>query len=580
MTSSLKARALQYCRVLLFVLILSTVFCPSSFCDKYYTKSNVSGKRFAVFEPILRGVENGEATWLPTAVAEPLRTNFKLYMGVVLIDISNTESVRQIQRTQESGAFDQKSAVEAGRLLNAQFAVFPTITKTKSTYQLSCAVTDLQTGERVASATVSEIARVNDLYGQVLGKTVLSLAPQMGVDLTSLGKFALSGASENSSFTEQSALVQQDVNTLTTILNDLNMRLKKTGSSSSIVDEAQRAQAMKIEAEKNLMEQKLAAAQKRMDDLQHRQEKELREKQRAAERSLEAQKKLESLSAEVDKKAAELRSKQNANMTLEENIVLLEKKKSIYMELKLNVGGQKQAVFDQAKKLYEGQKKDENEKSLYRKAELGIDGNPTENARRRVRAENAALFERLKMEAQEEALGIDSASQKQLASLLAEIQKSQTLLAKKSTDSSLATAELFSVGNYNSEKYTWSASVSMQLGGNTIASEEIQIHLDDISKAIDKKVFSKNYAEKDYDEFLDAVEVYDSMFAMSSQFVYLEMDYKMEAMPEGYPSVYKFTPIEYRVMNSLNSSCIKKIKATALPSFIQYMPATDMRGAK
>lgn len=533
-----------------------------------------------MFEPTLRGVESGDATWLPTAVAEPLRTNFKLYMGVVLIDVSNTESIRQIQRKQESGAFDQKTALEAGRLLNAQFAVFPTITKTKTTYQLSCAVTDLQSGERVASATVSEVARVNDLYGQTLGKTVLNLAPQMGVELTSLGKFVLSGASENFSFIEQTALAQQDVNTLTTSLNELNARLKKVGNSSSLLDEAQRAQAMKIEAEKNLMEQKLLAAQKRMDDLQNRQQKEMREKQRATERSLEAQKKLENLSAEVDKKAAELRSKQNANMTLEEKVILLEKKKSIYMELKSKVGGQKQAVLDQAKKLYDEQKKDENEKSLYRKAELGLDGKPTENARLRVRAENAALLERLEREAQEEAFGIDSASQKQLASLLAEIQKSQTNIAKRGTDSSVTMAGIFSVGNYDSEKYTWSAFISLQLGGNEIVREEIQIHLDDISKAIDKKVFSKNFAEKDYEEFLDAVEVYDSMFAMSSQFVYLEVDYKMEAMPQEYPSLYKYTPLEYRIMNSLNSSCIKKIAPKSASSFIQYAPATDMRSAK
>ncbi len=559
---------------------LSAVLCRPIFCAEYYTKSDVSGKRFAVFEPTLRGVESGDATWLPTAVAEPLRTNFKLYIGVVLIDVSNTESIRQIQRKQESGAFDQKTALEAGRLLNAQFAVFPIITKTKNTYQFSCAVTDLQTGERVASATVSEVVRVNDLYGQALGKTVLNLAPQMGVELTSLGKFALSGTSENSSFTEQRALAQQDVNTLATTLNELNARLKKIGNSSSLFDEAERAQAMKIEAEKNLMEQKLAAAQKRMDDLQSRQQKEMREKQRAVERSLEAQKKLENLSAEVDKKAAELRSKQNANMTLEEKVILLEKKKSIYMELKLKVGGQKQAVFNEAKKLYDEQKKDENEKSLYRKAELGLDGKPTENARLRVRAENAALLERLEREAQEESFGIDLASQKQLASLLAEIQKSQTTIAKRGTDSSVTTAGIFSVGNYDSEKYTWSAFISLQLGGNEIVREEIKIHLDDISKAIDKKVFSKNYAAKDYEEFLDAVEVYDSMFAMSSQFVYLEVDYKMEAMPQEYPSLYKYTPLEYRIMNSLNSSCIKKIAPKSTSSFIQYSPATDMRGAK
>ncbi len=579
-TASLETRAIKICVALFLAFALSAVLCRPIFCAEYYTKSDVSGKRFAVFEPTLRGVESGDATWLPTAVAEPLRTNFKLYIGVVLIDVSNTESIRQIQRKQESGAFDQKTALEAGRLLNAQFAVFPIITKTKNTYQFSCAVTDLQTGERVASATVSEVVRVNDLYGQALGKTVLNLAPQMGVELTSLGKFALSGTSENSSFTEQRALAQQDVNTLATTLNELNARLKKIGNSSSLFDEAERAQAMKIEAEKNLMEQKLAAAQKRMDDLQSRQQKEMREKQRAVERSLEAQKKLENLSAEVDKKAAELRSKQNANMTLEEKVILLEKKKSIYMELKLKVGGQKQAVFNEAKKLYDEQKKDENEKSLYRKAELGLDGKPTENARLRVRAENAALLERLEREAQEESFGIDLASQKQLASLLAEIQKSQTTIAKRGTDSSVTTAGIFSVGNYDSEKYTWSAFISLQLGGNEIVREEIKIHLDDISKAIDKKVFSKNYAAKDYEEFLDAVEVYDSMFAMSSQFVYLEVDYKMEAMPQEYPSLYKYTPLEYRIMNSLNSSCIKKIAPKSTSSFIQYSPATDMRGAK
>ncbi|MCM1321571.1 MAG: hypothetical protein NC041_02985 [Bacteroides sp.] len=413
-----------------------------------------------------------------------------------------------------------------------------------------------------------------------MGKAVQNLAPQMGVELTSLGRFALSGASEDSSFTEQSALAQQDVNTLTAILNDLDTRLKKSGTSSSAADEAQRAQAMKIEAEKNLMEQKLAAAQKRMNDLQDRRQKEMREKQRAAERSMEAQKKLENLSSEVDKKAAELRSKQKDNMTLEEKIVLLEKKKSIYMELKSNVGGQKQAIFGQIKKLYDEQKKDENEKSLYRKAELDLNGNPTENAKLRVRAENAALLERLEKEAQEEVLGVDSASEKQLAVLLAEIEKDKALIAKKGTTSSVTTAGAFSVGSYNSVQYLWSASILLQLGGNEIVREEIQIHLDDISKAIDKKIFSKSYAAKDYEEFLDAVEVYDSMFAMSSQFVYLEVDYKMEAMPQEYPSLYKYTPLEYRIMNSLNSSCIKKIAPKSASSFIQYTPVTDMRGAK
>ncbi|MCR4790808.1 MAG: hypothetical protein K5839_06980, partial [Treponemataceae bacterium] len=198
--------------VLVFFLLISSVF--TAFAGDFYIGSGAEGKRYAVFEPSLTNVGAGESSWIGKSVRDSFNTSLKQYTGMTSVDVANTAKIKEYQKKSESGAMDEATAIELGKLVNAQYGVFINITKTASTYMLSVSVTDLTTGTQPALYTVKDVRKVNDLYGISANQVILHIVPQLGVELTSMGKYSLNNNTDDISVSQQAELAQQEADNL------------------------------------------------------------------------------------------------------------------------------------------------------------------------------------------------------------------------------------------------------------------------------------------------------------------------------------------------------------------------------
>lgn len=179
--------------IILFVLSFSTLSAES----EYYAGKGLEEKTFFVLDPAMVNVYATEQNWLPSAIASPLKENLKQFTGLSPINFSNTAAIQEIQKKFESGAYDATSAVtEAGKLLDANYGVFVTVTKTSSTYQFAVSITNLTTGREEATTTINNIKEATALQDAAINEALIRLAPQLGVQLSELGTYTLEHGTE------------------------------------------------------------------------------------------------------------------------------------------------------------------------------------------------------------------------------------------------------------------------------------------------------------------------------------------------------------------------------------------------
>lgn len=92
--------------------------------------------------------------WIPLFIQGVITTNFQNYSGMKVVDRQNSDMVKAEQRLSENAEFSDADAIEMGKMTHAHLIVTGSITGKASSYALMFSITDAETGETKASATV------------------------------------------------------------------------------------------------------------------------------------------------------------------------------------------------------------------------------------------------------------------------------------------------------------------------------------------------------------------------------------------------------------------------------------------
>lgn len=559
-------------KVFAFILI-SGLFTALWASDNYVGKG-LEGNRYAVFEPALINISSSEASWLGESVKSYLNTQIKLYTGMTSVNVANTDVIKQYQKKSVSGEMDEESSIEIGKMLSAQFAIISKITKTDETYMLSCVVTDLTTGVNSASYDIRNVPKASDLYGSAMNKLILNLVPQMGVNLTAMGKYSLNNDGTDISTEQQAVLNKQELESYSKQLAQMEADLAKYKTSDALKNQDMQNERAKLETEQNLLKQKQQQAEKKQMELAERAEREAKEKAAAAERSEQANAMLKSLSGSVEEAAANVRKAQFSNMSPEERIILIETKKRTYIDINNQIETQKNILKIQAENEYKAVAKDVNDPKNYDKFDLYEENGkllPAPEAVKELEAKNQKEKERITASLNADINNITKSTNEQIASIKKEINSDLNNLGKKETASSLSDEGLFKVLSWNGKDRVWNAQFNIYLGNIPFITQNFTLSFTEL-----KNEFSDTLGGLSNGQ---AFEVLDSMFTMGTPIIYAEADYKIEPMEEKYPSCYTVTPLEFRLINSQTGKVIKTIipDSDITQAGLQYEPINDMR---
>ena len=101
----------------------------------------------------------GGADWIPLFIQGIITTNFQQYSGLAVIDRQNADMVKAEQRLSESAEFDEKNAIELGKMTSAKLIITGSIMAKSGAYALTFSITDAESGETKATANVPNCLR-------------------------------------------------------------------------------------------------------------------------------------------------------------------------------------------------------------------------------------------------------------------------------------------------------------------------------------------------------------------------------------------------------------------------------------
>lgn len=534
-----------------------------------YGKS-LKNSRVGVISAAEGNISEIDALLLNGTVKDKLESNLKKYTDLVIVS-TNIPELKSIQKATQETGIDKNTAVRMGKLMAADNLLNATVRKSNSTYSISVRVIDLTTGEVLAS--VQETTDSSDSLwagnGCAVDLLTIELCDAMGIDLTASQKYVLRYGEKDLSTDEQLKMFKQDCERYQKLIEELNKELSLLDYSTDL--DAKEKQ-IAIQAQREIAEQKLAsslAAQQRMEELRKIQ---LEEERKEAERSEAQKKKRQEIEAIAQKKINDIRNEKRNKTTAIEEIAYIENEKRTYIEIRDSVNERIEEI-EEEKRLELEAMKDEINNRPYRKAHLDADGNPIPEAKELRRQEISERSAEIRAAKSAEIDKVKESVSSNMAELLTIIDNDTKRLAKTKRTASSITDELSVVmGLYDGSKRVWPAHLYFTVDGRDLYSQEIDLSYETVTG---KKV--TNIMDPDY---LDTVDLYDSLFSRGTPVIIYDLEYTVEAMPKDRPSMYKFNFDTLTLKDTKQN--LKVIKKQSLDRYkvLHVSPAYDIRSEK
>lgn len=549
-----------------YILAISLFFTAPIFAQNKTTTVQV-------LTPDLENI-SAEEKWLQGQIQDKLKENLQDYAKfITVVDDSNETQLKALQRKSESSMYDEETAIEAGHLTSASSAVFTTIRKAGSVYTIGVNYMDLRTGihETVTSSGRKNTEDLFDSTGCAIDELTLKLCEKLKINLSGTEKYVLQHGRAELTVDQQLAMAKADAQNYENQLADLDKQIASLSVSTNLDASGLKK---KIEAQKALLEEKQAAADRRLKELNEQNQKKLEDAQKEAERSLEIKNKRDEIEKKAEKKAEEVRKLSLEKENVLGKISVIESKKRALVEIRETVKESVKELSDQAEKDVLA-KTDEINAKPYRKIDLSTDGQPTEIAIQRRKTEIEEETAKIKKNADDEIAKRKASTKNQEDKLYKEIHKDYKKIQGKQTISSLGEELKVSYGLYDGEKQAWPIQLYLYCDKILLTEEKIWIsyyeiagkEAPDLSKA----------REKTIDEYANNVDIYDSLLSRGTQILRFEMDYHVEPEADKKPSTYRFYFDELRVYDTIKNKVISIPEITTKVRERTMSPIYDIR---
>lgn len=525
--------------------------------------------------------------WLPNHLQSLLEENVQKYTDFsTVVDEAAERKVKEQQRRSESTAHSESDIIEIGKLVNAQYALFSSARKAGSTYTLSIDFTDLTTGVHRASITSKQYSKLEELYARpgAVDEVTLALCGRLDIALSAAERYVLQHGEADLSVCQQLELEKKEQERFSQQMKELDAQIAVFSMSVKADAETQKK---KLEAQKALNAQKLKAAQERERRLLDEQKKRQADMVAEANRKEAAIKKRNSMIDEIERKVKDVRAAKVQGSGIMERIAFLEMKKKTFNELQAELSKRKEEIDSAADAEFKV-KKAEVEARPWRAAELA-NGKPTDAATERRSREIETLLAKLRSQADKEKSAVEKEMQPASTSLLAEIVSDYQFLEKTTVTISSIKNEKdmqYSIGAFDGNTNAWPVLLYFYNDGKeSLGQYQASISYQDLTG---KKPFAEmqesfRSAEQEddaYNEFLDAVDMYNSLFARSEPVLTFEVDYTVE--PWSVPSQYQIRFRNLRIKDTLNGKTLHSEETVGLEKIVSfpecYIPAEYYAG--
>lgn len=533
-----------------------------------------NGSKFMVVNQKNANLTASEASWLPDSVKSKLEENLQSYTTFSFVS-SDMDAIKKIQRQSESGAFDEKEALEIGKLKFAKYAVFVTLRKS-GTYNVVADVMDLTTGEKLATVSASEKKSANDLFsrsGCAADEITVKLCDKLGISLTNTQRHVLLDGEENVSLDDQATMAREEEEAFKKSMAKYDEEIKRLSESTDLDSVAAKK---KMEADRAMAEAKMKAASEKSRRLAEEAKQAAADKMADAQRSEEQKRRRDEMARLAAEKAAEVRKAAITNGSIYEEIGVLENKKKAVIDI--------QKAYDKrvAEIMAEGEaefarKKAEIMDAPYRTAELNPDGTPSDTARSRRKTQVADVLNNLPESYAKQIVDAKFYATDTVIELLKGIRIDQNSISRERTVSSLGKDLKVQFGLFNGKTNSWRTTFWLYSNGLPVCSRSFDLTYTDLTgKSIDVK------DSKAYDSFMDTVDLYNSLFSRGEPVVTIGIDYTIESV-DDFSSSYRIkigkvyvvdtasgkkrssfglkepiTKYQHKVVNSLRGSLITK----------------------
>lgn len=544
------------------VIFLSVALCLAGFSQ--------TGGSVVVLQTELTNIRD---SWLSNHLQNLIEENLQKYTDfTTVVDEAAEQKVKAQQRRSESTAHSESDIIEIGKLVNAKYALFSYARELGNAYTLTIHFTDLTTGVQRASITSQPHGKLEELYVHpgAVDEVTLALCERLGIVLSTAQKFVLQHGEAELTVNQQIELERKEQERFRQQMKDLDNQIVALKTSTEADAETQQK---KLEALRAMNEQKLKAAQEREKRLREEQKKQLADMAAEASRKKESIQRRNAMSAEIESKVKNLRAAKVQNANIMERIAFLETKKKTFNELQDELAKRKEEI-DRAADEEFNLKKAEIEARPWRVGELA-DGKPTTKAKDHRNNEIESILKKLKAQAEKEKSAVEKELQPTSRTLLDEIITDyRTLENTTVTISSIRNEKdiQYSTGTFNGDKNLWSILLYFYNDGKeSIGQYQTSISYQAVTE---KKPFSEisfrntEQEEVGYNEFLDTVDMYDSLFARNVPVLTYEVDYTVE--PWTIPSQYRICFKELRIKDTQNGKLLRKEEITDLDKIVSF----------
>ena len=516
-----------------------------------------------------KNLGNADSRWLPNEVHKALRANITNYSGLTIAE-ENDSLLAEIQKKSYSENINPNDEIRMGRQMGANYAIRSTITKTNSSYNLNIIFQNLESGKHFAESNKNS-KDIDSLYmnpGCAVNEATIELCKLLDKDFDTrlsyynerilrYGANGLSAEDENKYLVDEAKRLNESIKNLSKELNSARL-------STEIDTETKKVQ---LQLKKTQEEEKLKQIKQRQERLMQEAANGNAELEDQKSRSNEQKKRISDAEKILNKKIEALRNQKYDSSSALAQIGVIEAKKKAILEIRQKRESDSKATNEKCELDIKSMKERIMDAPL-RAAQKSSSGGmlPEVYAEREKKAK--AEEDKIRAEYNNSLKAMNALSINAENALINQIEVHKKEIQKTKKADNIVKRDLkVDVNRFVGENKAWTAIVTFVSEGELLYTTTLDISYKDLTGK-EANVLS--------DEYLDEVDLYNSLFSNNAAPVTAEMTYYFTSAPDSKPSVYILHIDAIKLTHTENG---KKIQIIAVNKDIprQMTPIYDIR---
>ena len=166
-----------------------------------------AGTRLLIVPPTIENISEKNKLVLSGIILDKINANLQEYTDFILIDGINERKIIELQKKSENISMDQETSIEIGKLLNAEYGLFPIIRYAGNVYTLTIRITNLSTGQNIFTdiESKSEEVQLYNIPGCAIDLFTIKLCDKLGIFLSPTKRYILENGDSNLTIEQQLA---------------------------------------------------------------------------------------------------------------------------------------------------------------------------------------------------------------------------------------------------------------------------------------------------------------------------------------------------------------------------------------